>query len=242
MESRGGAVQNAHTRELVSTSLAILPSAAVPTDSPSMNMLPVQRWLRSGEQAPAFLLNDFDLTLSHATIQPARHFVLYSHLVCRAGRPAGRLFVQVGHQTSKTLERLCGGEHIQCSTCPNSTVHLAPGRGGRRLVFSGSDRRVTESKRYGVDLSRLSKHFPNGVFASALNREIFGVRVWPVLFTRGHLRRLPAAELDSALHTPMRQLLDEKDRWLFAAWGTLYPNQDRSKNCRDCVDAVRWLQ
>jgi hypothetical protein len=101
---------------------------------------------------------------------------------------------------------------------------------------------VTVFKRYDINLAKLSENFPNGVFASALNRVIFGVRVWPVLFTRGHLRRLPAEELDNALHTPMRQLHDEKDRWLFAAWGALYPNFDRSKNCRDRVDAVRWLQ
>lgn len=207
------------------------------------DMLPVQRWLGPKEPVPAFLVNDFDLALSHATLGPARaaNIVLCGRRVCEAGQPAARLFAQVGHTTGQLLRHLCAGEKLQCSTCPNSTVLLAPDPADRRIVFSGTDRRVSTFRRYKVDLTELSTHFSAGVYTSAYDKVVPGVRVWPVLFSSQHVRRLSARELYNTVRTPMRELLNGKDRWLFAAWGAIYPQLNQSPSCPDRRAAVKWV-
>ena len=83
--------------------------------------------------------------------------------------------------------------------------------------------------------------FRKGVLVAALDRRpLHGVRPWPQLFTQEYLART-AGGIVRLASTPTSLLIASKDKWLFAAWETVYPHFDRSASCRDRTSARVWV-
>ena len=126
--------------------------------------------------------------------------------------------------------------YLKCTNCA-SPVALHADKRMRLLVLAGNDRHSSKFARYGVKLPELVDAFRKGVLVAALDRHVLGVRPWPHLFTQGHLARAPADVIEAVASTPMSELIASKDKWLFAAWGAMYPQLDRSPSCRDRTSA-----
>ena len=201
-------------------------------------ILPIQTWLGSPTAVPSFLREDFDVALTHP-VNSAHYLVFCNMLVC-GGKRAEAVFAQPGHRTGSLLKSLTSNANVNCTNCASRVV-LHADQNARLLVLAGNDRHSSTFTRYGMKCSRLVDAFRKGVFVSALNHRVLGVRPWPVLFSQDHLMRAPAAVILSLAKTPMRELTALKDRWLFAAWGAMYPQLDRSPSCRDRASAREWV-
>jgi len=139
------------------------------------------------------------------------------------------------------LAALATGRPVNCSQCEGQAV-LLKDASTRVLVLAGNDRRASTLKRFGIQLHELSRVFGKAVLVAALDCELPLVRAWPHLFTHGHLERLPESRLRAMLLTPTVDLLRGKSHWLFAAWGSMYPQLDRSRSCPDRGAARVWLR
>jgi hypothetical protein len=160
--------------------------------------------------------------------------------VC-AGAPVRTVFAQPGHEAGRRLADLATGRPVNCSTCNGQAV-LFRDASQRVLVLAGNDRRASTMGRFGIHLHKLSRVFGKAVLVAALDRPLAHVRAWPHLFTHGHLQRLPQGRLRAMVHTPMADLLGGKSRWLFASWGSMYPQLDKSPSCPDRAAARAWLR
>jgi len=205
-----------------------------------LDLLPVQRWVQRDVPPPAFLRDDFDVALTHAVNHPATLGLICRPRVC-AGFTVRTVFAQPGHEAGRRLADLATGRPVNCSTC-NAQAVLARDASQRVLVLAGNDRRASTLARFGIHLHELPRVFGKAVLVAALDRTLPGVRAWPQLFTHGHLQRLPQSRLRAMVRTPMADLRRGKSRWLFASWGALYPQLDRSPSCPDRAAARAWLR
>jgi hypothetical protein len=144
--------------------------------------------------------------------------ILYVEIV-RRPRPSS-IFVSLGHRTSKVLHEIMKTENL------SETV----------LWVGGSDRRLTAARHYGMNLKSVVSAFKT-VYWEAMNKPYSRIRPAPTLFTDRYMKDAGYAATKAVESANVYT----KTKWLFSAWGHYQPQLDRSPNCKDRGEAVRWV-